>query len=121
MLANITDRGNSNPDSYFPSEDYSSSTRKERDLWRKILPNMKSILLKVKNSNNRPNNGFNSNKSNNPSHKTVKPPSYNEKSFTKPNLHELLNELIVESNESEDASIVAENAIDNNESTLLVN
>ena len=82
---------------------------------------MKYVILKGRNSINRPNNRFNSNKSNNLSHKTVKTTSYNEKSFTKPNLHELLNELIVESNKLEDAFIVAENAIDNNESTLLVN
>ena len=82
---------------------------------------MKSIILKGRNSKNRPNNRFNRNESNNPSYKTVKHPSYNEKPFTKANLRELLNELIVESHESEDASIVSENAIDDNESTLLVN
>ena len=87
----------------------------------KIPPNMKSILLRGINSNNRPNNRFNSNEYDNPSYKTVKPSSYNEKPFTKANLHKLLKELIVEGHESEDASIVSENAINNNESTLLVN
>ena len=82
---------------------------------------MKCIILKSRNSKNRPNNMFNSNESNNPSYKTVKPPSHNEKHFTKSNRHEIFNELIVESNESEDASIVAEIVIDNNDSTLLVN
>ena len=53
--------------------------------------------------------------------KTVKPPSYNEKLYIKANLHELLNKLIVESHELEDASIVAGNAIDENECTLLLN
>ena len=67
-----------------------------------------------------PNNRFNSNKSNNYSYKTIKPPSNNGKLFNKANLHELLNEL-VESNESEDNTVVAENVIDKNESTLLVN
>ena len=53
--------------------------------------------------------------------KPSNPLSCSENPFTKANLYELLNELIVESNESEDASIVAENEIDNNESTFLVN
>ena len=82
---------------------------------------MKSLILKGRNSSNRPNNRFNSNASNDPSYKTVKPPFYSEKPFTKANLHELLNDSIVKSNESKDASIVAENSIDDNESTLLVN
>ena len=62
---------------------------------------MKSIILKVRSRNNRHNNRLNSNKSNNPNCKTVKPPSYNEKLFTKSN--------------------IPENVIDNNESNLLVN
>ena len=82
---------------------------------------MKSIIVKGRNSNNVTKNRSNSNKSNNPSYKTVKPHSCNEKPFTKANLNEILNELIVESNESQDASNVAKNVIDNNESTLLVN
>ena len=53
--------------------------------------------------------------------KPSNPLSCSENPFTKANLYELLNELIVESNESEDASIVAENEIDNNEFALLVN
>ena len=43
------------------------------------------------------------------------------KLFTKSNIHEILNDLIAESNESQDASIVSENVIDNNESNVLVN
>lgn len=61
---------------------------------------MKSIILKGRSSNNRHNNRLNGNKSNNPNCKTVKPPSYNEKLFTKSNIHEILNDLIAESNES---------------------
>ena len=91
LLKNITNRANPNPDSYFPFEDYSSLTPEERDLWRKIPPNMKSIILKGRNSDSRPSSRFNSNKYNNPSYKTVNPPSYNGKPFTKANLHELLN------------------------------
>ena len=82
---------------------------------------MKSIILTGGNSNNRPKSRFNSDECDNPSYKTVKLPSQNEKPFTKANLYELLNKLIVESDESDDASIVAENLIDNNESTFLVN
>ena len=89
-----------------PSEDFSSLTPEERDSWRKILLNMKSIILKGSDSNSKPNNRFNSNKTNNSSYKTIKPPSYNKKPFTKVNLHELLNELIVKSHESEDSSFV---------------
>ena len=82
LLANMANLGNSNPDSYLPSEDYSSLTREERDLWRKIPPNMKSIILKGRNSNNRRNNRFN-NESNNPISKTIKPSSCNEKKSLK--------------------------------------
>ena len=121
LLANMTNHGNPNPDSYLPSEDYSSLTPEERDLWRKIPPNMKSIILKGRNSNNRPNNRCNVNKTNNPSYKTIKSPPYYGKPFTKAKLHEILNELIVDINESKDSSFVVENAMDKNESTLLAN
>ena len=67
LLANMTNRGNPKPDSYLHSDDYSSLTPEERDLWRKIPPNVKSIILKGKNSNSRPNNRLNSNKTNNSS------------------------------------------------------
>ena len=73
LLANMTNRGNTNPDSYLTSEDYSSLTPEERDLCRKIPSNMKSVILKGKNSNT--------------SYKTVKPTSCNGKTFTKANLH----------------------------------
>ena len=73
LLENATKHGNSNSDSCLPSEDYSSLTHEERDLWRKIPPNMKHTMLKGRNSSNRPNNRFNSNKSNDHSYKTVKP------------------------------------------------
>ena len=55
------------------------------------------------------------------SYKTIKHPSYNGKPFTKANLHEHLNEFIVEINKSEDHVVVTEDVIDNNDSTLLVN
>ena len=77
LLAKMTNRGNSKSDSYLPSEDYSSLTPEERELWRKIPPNMKSIILKGRIRNNIPNSRFNINKSNNTSYKTVKHPSYN--------------------------------------------
>ena len=73
----MTNRGNSNSDSYLPSDDYYSLTPEERDLWRKIPPNMKSIILKGRNSNNRPNDRFNNNEYNNPSYITIKPSSCN--------------------------------------------
>ena len=81
LLENMTNSGNSNSDSYLPSHDYSYLTPEEIYLLSKISPNMKSIILKGINSNNRPNNRFNSNTHNNPSWKTVKPPSYNAKPF----------------------------------------
>ena len=40
LLANMNNRDNSNSDSYLLSEDYSSLTPEERDLWRKIIPNL---------------------------------------------------------------------------------
>ena len=82
---------------------------------------MKSIILKGINSNNRPNNRFNSNDHNNSSFKTIKLPSYNGKPLTKDNLHELSNELIFESKESEENAVVTEDLIENNDSTVLVN
>ena len=75
LLANMINSGKHNSDSYLPSEDYSSLTPKEKDLWIKLTPNVKSVTLKGRNSNNRHNNRFNSNKSNNYSYKTIKPPS----------------------------------------------
>ena len=36
LLTNVTNSGNYNHDSYFLSEDYSSLTPEERDLWRKF-------------------------------------------------------------------------------------
>ena len=82
---------------------------------------MKDIILKVRKNINRFNNRFNSNKYNNFIHKKIKPPSCHEKTFTKANFYELLNESIVESNESEDDDIVSEDAIGNNDYDLLVN
>ena len=82
---------------------------------------MKAIILKGRNNNSRSNNRSNSNKSNNSRHNTIKHPFLQWKHFTKSNLYELLNELIVESNESEDNAVVTEDVIDNNDSTLLVN
>ena len=71
----MTNRGNCNSDSYLRSDDYYSLTLEEKYLWRKLTPNMKSAILKDRNSNNRPNNSLNSNKSNNSSYKTIKIPS----------------------------------------------
>ena len=77
LLEKMTNRGNSNPGSYLHSEDFSSLNTEERYLWRKITPNMKSIILKGRNINNRTNNRFNSNTFNNPSCKNDKPPFHN--------------------------------------------
>ena len=71
----MTNRGNYNSDGYLPSEEHTSITPEERYLWIKLPSGMKHVILKGRNSNNAPNNSFNSNKSNNPSCKTVKPPS----------------------------------------------
>jgi hypothetical protein len=90
LLANMTNRGNANSDSYLPSEDYSSLSAEERDLWRKIPPSMKSIILKGRNSGNRPSDKFNSNNSNDHSYKSIKPLPLRGKPFTKANLTELL-------------------------------
>ena len=67
------------------------------------------------------NNISNISKYNKSSYKLIKYPSCNGKHFTKANLHELLNELIVESNEYEDDSVATEDVIDNNDYTLLFN
>ena len=54
LLANVTNRVNSNSDSHLYSKDYSSLTPEERCLWRKIQPKMKSTILKGIDSDNRP-------------------------------------------------------------------
>ena len=121
LLSNMTNRGNSNSDSYLSLDDYSFLTPEEKDLWSKLTHMMKSIILKVRNRNNRPNDRFSSNKSNNYSYKKNKPPSHNGNAFTKANLDEFLNELIVVGKESEDNDVVTEDVIYNIDSTLLVN
>ena len=40
LLENVTNCGNSHSDRHLPSEDYSSLTPEERDLWKKISPNI---------------------------------------------------------------------------------
>ena len=44
LLGIMTNSSKSNTENYLPSEDYSSLNPEERDLWRKISPNMKSIF-----------------------------------------------------------------------------
>ena len=66
-------------------------------------------------------NMFNNNKPNNCSCGTPEPSSYNTKPFTKANLRELLNELLVESNEAGNDAFIAEDVPGSNESTLLLN
>ena len=90
-------------------------------MWRKLPSDMKASILMHVNSIYRSNNISNSNKSNEYSHKPIKLPSFNSKSFTKDNLNELLNELLVESNESKNDDIITEDANDSNYSTLLDN
>ena len=80
---------------------------------------MKYVILKGRNSD-KPTNRFNNNE-HNLIHRTYRPFSCNAKPFTKDNLHEFLIELIVESNESENDTIITEGVVDNNEFTLLVN
>ena len=75
LLESLINLGNSNSDSYLPSEVHSSLTPEGKDLWRKLPPNVKSAILKGRNSKNRHNDRFNSNKSNNSSYKIIKPPS----------------------------------------------
>ena len=82
---------------------------------------MKPVMLKVKNSNSKPNNRLDNNKFNNASFRTIKPPSCKPKPFTKSNLHRSLHKLIVESNESEYNAVDAEDAEENNDSTLFFN
>ena len=65
----MTNRGYSNSDSYLPSENYSYLPPEEKEIWRKLMPNMKSVILKGVNSSNRPNDRFNSNESNDSSYK----------------------------------------------------
>ena len=81
-------------------------------MWLKLTPNMKSVILNARNSN-KPANRFNKNK--NTSYKTPKTSSQNTKPFTKANLHELLNELIVEINEARNDDVITEDAPDNND------
>ena len=105
LLSNVTNVINPNSDRYLHPEDYASLTPETKDLWKKLTPDMKAIILKGRNNINRSNNRSSSNKSNNFSYKTVKPPSCNGKPFTRANLHELLKELIVGSNKSEDNDV----------------
>ena len=73
-LVSVTNRVNSKSDRCLPSQGYSFLTPEERDLLRKIPPNVKSAILKGRNSKNRNNNRFDSTKSNNPSYKIIKLP-----------------------------------------------
>ena len=82
---------------------------------------MKAIILKVRNSSYGSNNRSNSNKSKNFSCKPVRPSSCNGKPFTKDNLHKLLNEILVETNDSENYAIISEDGDGSNDSTLLFN
>ena len=61
LLSKMNNRGKHKFDRCLPSEDYSHLTPEEKDLWRKLMSNMKSIILKGRNSKNRPNDKFNSN------------------------------------------------------------
>ena len=96
LLVNMTSNSNSNR--HLTSEDYALLTPEENNLWVKLTPNMKHVILKGRNSKNKPNNRFRNNKFNNPSYRTIKPPSCKSNHFTKANLYELLHELIVEIN-----------------------
>ena len=72
LLVNMTNSGNCNSNSYLPSEDHDLLTPEKKDLWGKLAPNMKHVILKGKVSNNKPNNRFNKNKCNNPNYRIIK-------------------------------------------------
>ena len=61
-------------------------------------PNVKSAIIKGRNSNNMPSNMFNNNEHNDPSYITIKHPSHKPKQLTKANLHNFLHELVVKIN-----------------------
>ena len=77
LLANMTNRGDSDSDSYLHSRDCSSLATEGKYVWGKITPNMKCMMLKGRNSINRPNDRFNSSKTNHSNYKTIKLPSFN--------------------------------------------
>ena len=121
LLANTTNRDNFNSKSCLPSEHCAFITTEEKDSWDKLTPNTKSAMLKGKISNRKPKNRSNDNGFNNPSHGTITLTSCKPKPFTKSNLHRSLHKLIVESNESEYNAVDAEDAEENNDSTLFFN
>ena len=120
-LANMANRCNFNPGSCLLSEYHTCLTTEAKNVWQKLHSDMKAVILKGRNSRNRSNDRYNSNESNNFSHESVKPSSFNGKPSTKTNLHKLLNESLVESNDSENNDDVAEEVDVSNDSTLLFN
>ena len=72
LLANMTIRSNSNPDSYLPSEDHAFLTRESKDILRKLPSNTKDTILKVRKRSNRSNNRSNSSIYNDSSCKSIK-------------------------------------------------
>ena len=108
---------NQSPNTYMPREDFSFLTPEVKQIWGKIPPDMKAIILRSR-TGNRNEENVNRNKD---SYKSVKPPSYPRRKFTKANLHELLSELISENSLSDDNEPDAPVANQDSESTLLVN
>ena len=103
LLANLNKM---NAASYFPSEDCRSLSPEAKESWGKMQNDMKAIVLKGRNNDVKHNDdydksSFNSNEPKSNQFKTVKPPTHNNNSFTKANLHQLSSELFVEEEELE--------------------
>ena len=114
LLVNMT---NQSPNTYIPREDFSSLTPEVKQIWGKIPPDMKAIILRRR-TGNRNEETINRNKD---GCKSVKPPSHLRRKFTKAHLHELLNELISETSLSDDNEPEDHVANKDSGSTLLVN
>lgn len=77
------------------------------------------MLIKSRNSSQGKLSSNNSNNNNsNSSYKPTRPPSYPNKPFTKANLHKLITELIVESNERDSNTSNNEGLQQDDESTM---
>ena len=79
------------------------------------------MFIKRRNSaQNNPSSNNSSNNHSNSSYEPANPPSYPKKPFTKANLHELITELIAESDERDRDTSDNEGLQQDNESTMLI-
>ena len=108
---------NQSPNTYMSREDFSFLTPEVKQIWGKIPPDMKAIILRSR-TGNRNEETINRNKD---GCKSVKPPSHLRRKFTNAHLHELLNELISETSPSDENEPEAPVPNQDSESTLLVN